>query len=50
MWGILPFGSSIVAIFLVLIPDRRRIVEEVRPPAKPTAGAERDLVVGRFIS
>ena len=24
MWGILPFGSSILAILVILIPDKRR--------------------------
>lgn len=48
MWGILPIGSSILAIFLVLIPDRKRLQEVVRPPAKPVAASERDLVLGRI--
>ncbi|HLY39769.1 MAG TPA: hypothetical protein VKR52_01100 [Terracidiphilus sp.] len=35
MWGILPFGSSIVAILLVLIPEKRRQRELVEEEAVP---------------
>lgn len=49
LWGILPIGSSVLAMLLVLIPDRRRIAEVDRIPVKPAA-AEQDLVLGRYIS
>jgi hypothetical protein len=49
LWGILPIGSSLLAMLLVLIPNRRRIEEVERPPVKP-APAEQDLVLGRYIS
>lgn len=52
MWGILPIGSSILAMLLLLIPDERIRYqpaadepETVRQPA----GAE-DLVLGRILS
>jgi hypothetical protein len=50
LWGILPIGSSIVAMFLVFIPDRRRMEVEARPPARRATGSEQDLVLGRLIS
>lgn len=46
MWGILPFGSSILALLLVLIPERRPLESRV---AYPTP-AEEDLVPGRLAS
>ena len=52
MWGILPIGSSILAILLLLIPDHRRRyqpsaeAEVVRQPA----GSSEDLVLGRILS
>lgn len=49
LWGILPVGSSVLAMVLVLIPNRRRVEERVTP--RPVATEERpDLVMGRFIS
>lgn len=48
LWGILPIGSSIVAMLLVLIPDRRRLEEVVRPPARAATESERNLVLGRI--
>ena len=48
MWGILPFGSSIFALLVVLIPERLR-QEFVRE--KPFAGdEEEELVSGRLAS
>lgn len=49
LWGILPIGSSVLAMLLLLIPTRRRADEKVtdsteRPPA------HEDLVLGRLIS
>jgi hypothetical protein len=46
MWGILPFGSSILAILVMLIPERRhREMEEEYPyPSDET------LVPGRLAS
>jgi hypothetical protein len=35
MWGTLPLGSSILAIFLLLfIPDRVRVTEPVEVPSR----------------
>jgi hypothetical protein len=46
MWGILPFGSSILAILVMLIPERRRreMEEEYSYPSEET------LVPGRLAS
>ena len=49
LWGILPIGSSVLAMALVLIPNRRRVEETVSPPAARPAD-QQDLVLGRFIS
>jgi hypothetical protein len=46
MWGILPIGSSILAMLLVLVPDRK--LAQSRVP-QPTAD-EQNLVLGRLIS
>jgi hypothetical protein len=46
MWGILPIGSSILAMFLVLIPEARWDARRVMQPA-PTP---ENLVLGRLIS
>jgi hypothetical protein len=51
MWGILPIGSSILALLVLLIPEQRERyvhepdVEVVRHPV----GSE-DLVLGRILS
>ena len=47
MWGILPFGSSILAILVLLIPERRR--EEAVPRRIPTLKKKR-LCHGRLAS
>ncbi len=46
MWGILPIGSSVLALLLILIPGKKRV--EARVPE--TASADDELVLGRFIS
>ncbi len=46
LWGTLPMGTSILAILLALIPDRRRMEQPVARPAT----ADDDLVLGRLIS
>ncbi len=33
MWGTLPFGSSILALLVILIPEERRAEGEQRIPA-----------------
>lgn len=46
LWGLLPIGSSILALLLILIPNRRWEEQEaVYPSAR-----EEDLVAGRMIS
>jgi hypothetical protein len=50
LWGTLPIGSSILAMLVVMIPDRRRMHAVVSPPSKPAEGAEREVVFGRYIS
>lgn len=46
MWGTLPFGSSLLALLILFIPDRR---EEENPPfvSSPT---DEDFVSGRLVS
>ena len=45
MWGTLPFGSSILALLLVLIPDRRRrAVADFEPTAEQEQYTERRFV------
>jgi len=46
MWGIFPFGSSILAIIVLLIPDKRRTQAAVEYPA----AAEHNLVSGWLAS
>ncbi|MGA9527405.1 MAG: hypothetical protein WBS24_04760 [Terriglobales bacterium] len=54
MWGILPMASCIIAMLVMLIPDRRPVERSVPKPMVPTAAkshTEReDLMVGRLIS
>ena len=47
MWGTLPFGSSILAILVVLIPEKRR---HEREKANVTPSPHEDLVPGRLVS
>jgi hypothetical protein len=46
LWGILPIGSSILALLLVLIPSRKLV--EQKAPQPDTA--DQGLVLGRLIS
>jgi len=46
MWGTLPFGSSILAMLVVLIPQRRRYAIHADVPI----AADRELVPGRLAS
>ena len=51
LWGILPIGSSILAMLLILIPDRRWAGQTVADPGPATAEpspASDDLVLGRI--
>ena len=49
MWGLLPFGSSFLAMLVVLIPERRRreVEEDYHIPREES---ERTLVPGRLAS
>ena len=49
LWGILPIGSSVLAMFLVLIPHRRRVEQPVTEPTEP-AEPHQDLVLRRLVS
>ena len=46
MWGTLPFGSSILALLLVLIPDKKTVTAR----APESESASDNLVMGRMIS
>jgi hypothetical protein len=46
MWGICPFGSSIVAILVLLIPEKRRLAAEERYPVM----RDGELGLGRMVS
>jgi hypothetical protein len=46
MWGILPFGSSILALLVLLIPERRPLENRISYPSP----AEEELVPGRLAS
>jgi hypothetical protein len=46
MWGIFPFGSSIVALLVLLIPEKRRQPVEARYPA----ARDGELGLGRMVS
>jgi hypothetical protein len=46
MWGIFPFGSSIVAILVLLIPEKRQKAAEARYPAV----RDGELGLGRMVS
>ena len=47
LWGILPFGSSLLALLVLLIPEKRPLESRV---AYPTYPAEEELVPGRLAS
>ncbi len=46
MWGILPIGSSVVAMLLLLIPNRRRGIVQ----AGERVATHDELALGRFVS
>ena len=46
LWGILPIGSSVLAMLLVLIPDKQPV--EARVPR--SEASDQNLVLGRLIS
>ncbi len=48
MWGIFPFGSSILALILVLIPDPKRAQRRV-PQVAPASG-DGAISLGRLVS
>ena len=51
MWGILPIGSSILAVLFLLIPDeRKRYQPEAEPETMRQPAAAEDLVLGRTLS
>jgi hypothetical protein len=51
MWGYLPIGSSILAMLVLLIPDKRnRYQPEAEPEEVREPAAAEDLVLGRTLS
>ena len=46
MWGILPFGSSLLAILVLMIPEKRRLETRADEPLV----VEEELVRGRLVS
>jgi hypothetical protein len=46
MWGILPFGSSLLAILVLMIPEKRRLETQADEPLV----VEEELVRGRLVS
>ena len=46
MWGTLPFGSSILAILVVMVPERKRLAVREQVPV----AADEDLIPGRLAS
>ena len=47
MWGIFPIGCSIVAILLLLIPEKKRPVASL---AEPVLASEENSIFGRLVS
>ena len=47
MWGLVPVGASLFAIFVVLIPERRRYVGDDRVPI---FRAQRDFIAGGAVA
>lgn len=47
LWGTLPIGSSIFALLVVLIPEKKLARQQI--PGQPVA-ADNDLVLGRLVS
>lgn len=51
MWGALPIGSSILAMLVLLIPDKRtQYVRQTEPQAVREPAHNEDLVLGRIVS
>lgn len=50
MWGILPFGSSLLAIIVVLIPDKRRQRYYAESPVETPVTTGETLLHGRLVS
>jgi len=50
IWGILPFGSSVLAILVLFIPDRTRYPLRVGERFEQPFGAEKNLLHGRLVS
>ena len=46
MWGLLPIGSSILALLVLLIPERKPLESRISFPSP----AEEELVSGRLAS
>jgi hypothetical protein len=47
LWGILPIGSSILALLVLLIPERKPLESRV---SFPSPAEEEELVSGRLAS
>ena len=47
MWGILPMGSSILAMLVLLIPERRHVEYRASEPSFAEARSDKELVFGR---
>ena len=50
MWGILPFGSSLLAIVVVFLPERKRSESWADQKAQQPIAADEDFVHGRLVS
>jgi len=50
IWGILPFGSSVLAILVLFMPDRTRYPLRVGERFEQPFGAEKNLLHGRLVS
>jgi hypothetical protein len=48
MWGTLPFGSSLLALLVLLIPDRRREGAEIESSVTAENVAAENLEPGRL--
>jgi hypothetical protein len=50
MWGILPIGSSLLAILVVFLPERKRAESRADQRAGQTIATDEDFVHGRLVS
>jgi hypothetical protein len=50
MWGILPFGSSLLAILVVFLPERERSESRADQRVNQPIVADQDFVHGRLVS